>query len=312
MSPKARPAISVPHSHRRPPRPPNFFQAFSKLFANFCVFSASFSKLLFGGFGEFQRVKGKKIWRQGFSGFSKFLSPAAEEIFAQETTPHRRPPERTDARDPDVKQLKCTLPQILKNRKTFAAFAVGGRRPILAPRPALFGRGGRGNSALFAAAMTTEKRVGPERCRFGRGADLGLYVAAVFTLCKRPTFCNSPEGSQSGIKSTRRASLRPPARLCAVRPKCCILRHMSQIQISKSFWNRRPDGVWAVNGLQGMTLKPKEGETDADFFEIDEDIFLVQPNIIGTIHTFLGESIVPIVSRVRGENLLRCIGTGFS
>jgi hypothetical protein len=58
-------------------------------------------------------------------------------------------------------------------------------------------------------------------------------------------------------------------------------------------------------------LKPKEGEPDPDFFEIDDDIFLVQPNIMGTIHAFLGESIVPIVSRVHGESLLRCIGTGF-
>jgi hypothetical protein len=86
---------------------------------------------------------------------------------------------------------------------------------------------------------------------------------------------------------------------------------MPEIQILKSFWNRRPDGAWATNGLKGMTLKPKEGEADLDFFEIDEDIFLVQPNIMGTIHTFLGESIVPVVSRVHGENLLRCIGTGF-
>ena len=43
-------------------RPPNFFQAFSKLFANFRGFSASFSKFLFGGFGEFQRVSRQKIW----------------------------------------------------------------------------------------------------------------------------------------------------------------------------------------------------------------------------------------------------------
>jgi len=86
---------------------------------------------------------------------------------------------------------------------------------------------------------------------------------------------------------------------------------MSETQILKSFWNRRPDGKWATIGLQGMTLKPKEGEADLDFFEIDDDIFLVQPNIMSTIHAFLGESIVPIVSRVHGESLLRCIGTGF-
>ena len=86
---------------------------------------------------------------------------------------------------------------------------------------------------------------------------------------------------------------------------------MPEAQILMSFWDRRPDGAWAVNGLQGMTLKPKGGEPDSDLFEINDYLFLVQPNIMGTIHTFLGESIVPIVSRVHGESLLRCIGTGF-
>ena len=41
----------------------NFFQAFSKPFANFRGFSPSFSKFLFGGFGEYHRVGRHKVWR---------------------------------------------------------------------------------------------------------------------------------------------------------------------------------------------------------------------------------------------------------
>ena len=111
---------------------------FSKVFANFRAFSPSFSKFLFGGFGEFQRLKGQKICRQGFSVFSKFLSPAAEEIFAQGTPAAGR---WADGRGvPDVKQLKCTLSQILKNRKIFVTLVVAGPPSLLAPRLALFGR----------------------------------------------------------------------------------------------------------------------------------------------------------------------------
>jgi hypothetical protein len=35
------------------------------------------------------------------------------------------------------------------------------------------------------------------------------------------------------------------------------------------------------------------------------------PPIAGTIQSVLGESIVPVVANVRGEHLLRCVGTGF-
>jgi hypothetical protein len=39
--------------------------------------------------------------------------------------------------------------------------------------------GRRGNGRLFAAAMTTAKRVKPERCRFGRGKDFQIGDLAV-------------------------------------------------------------------------------------------------------------------------------------
>ena len=61
-------------SSSRSSKPPNFFQAFSKLFANFRAFSASFSKFSFGGFGTFQRLRWQKILRAAFLRFSKFFA----------------------------------------------------------------------------------------------------------------------------------------------------------------------------------------------------------------------------------------------
>jgi hypothetical protein len=56
----------------------------------------------------------------------------------------------------DVKQLKFSVPHILKNRKSFTTFVVGGWRLTLAPRPAPFSAmKHRGNGRLFEAAMTT-------------------------------------------------------------------------------------------------------------------------------------------------------------
>ena len=103
-------------SQRRPPRAANFFQAFSKLFANFRVFSASFSKLSFGGFGGFQRLRGQKIWRAPFSVFSKFFVPTGDGILRKGGR-LRRLSERTKPRFSFVKQRKRTLPRVVKNRK---------------------------------------------------------------------------------------------------------------------------------------------------------------------------------------------------
>ena len=101
----------------------NFFQAFSKPFANFCVFSASFSKILFGGFGEFQGLRGQKIWRPPFSRFSKFLSPAVGGNFFRAA--HRRPP-RADARRGFhlSNNSNTILPHILKKQNTSCNYFV--------------------------------------------------------------------------------------------------------------------------------------------------------------------------------------------
>jgi hypothetical protein len=84
------------------------------------VFSASFSKFLFGGFGEFQRVTRQKIWRGPFSVFSKFLSAAAGAIFAQEPTLAGR--QGNGGVDFDFKQLEYSVSWLLKKQNDFCDF----------------------------------------------------------------------------------------------------------------------------------------------------------------------------------------------
>ena len=69
--------------------------------------------------------------------------------------------------------------------------------------------------------------------------------------------------------------------------------------------------------MKGLDLK---GDTSRDdLFPVQEDIVLTQatpgPGIsfqsVGTIRSFVGESVVPVVANVHGEDRLRCVGTGF-
>jgi hypothetical protein len=78
----------------------------------------------------------------------------------------------------------------------------------------------------------------------------------------------------------------------------------------KTFWTRRADGRWQISGMKGIDLRPVP-QSDADCFAIQDNLVLVQPTTIGTIKSFLGDSIVPIVTHRAEENRLRCIGTGF-
>jgi hypothetical protein len=90
--------------------PPNFFFGISKFSANFCVSLSSFSKLLFGGFGEFQRLRGEKFGDRAFWLCSKFLRPPRIEFGASKAlaTPRRRT--EPDALTLiDVKQPNCSI-----------------------------------------------------------------------------------------------------------------------------------------------------------------------------------------------------------
>jgi hypothetical protein len=90
------------------------------------------------------------------------------------------------------------------------------------------------------------------------------------------------------------------------------------MKIMKTFWQRRNDGVWQVVAMKGLDLKGKRGTQD-NLFPVQEDIVVTDatpsPGIplqsIGTIRSFVGESIVPVAANVQGENRLRCVGTGF-
>ena len=78
----------------------------------------------------------------------------------------------------------------------------------------------------------------------------------------------------------------------------------------KTFWNKRSDGAWQIAAMQGLDLKGQLSP-DADFFPVRDDLVVTQAPSIGTIKSIMGESVVPIVAALEGENKLRCLGTGF-
>src|SRR5215831_8453782 len=80
--------------------------------------------------------------------------------------------------------------------------------------------------------------------------------------------------------------------------------------ILKLVFGKKRNDKWAIEALQGISLKPRKGDGQ-DFFAIEDGLFTAQPAFLGTIKFVLGQSIVPIVAHVPGEKLLRCLGTGF-
>jgi len=82
------------------------------------------------------------------------------------------------------------------------------------------------------------------------------------------------------------------------------------LEILKLFWGKRSDGTWEIQGMSPISLSNDKAK-DKNFYLIQDDICHAQPNHIGTIKSFLGQSIVPIVAHVPGESILRCLGTGF-
>jgi len=74
-------------------------------------------------------------------------------------------------------------------------------------------------------------------------------------------------------------------------------------------------GKFVIQDLLSLKLAPADGYGD-DFYKVKRDIFLGSgfvgglPNF-GLITEVMGQSIVPVVANVPGENFLRCLGTGF-
>ena len=72
------------------------------------------------------------------------------------------------------------------------------------------------------------------------------------------------------------------------------------------------------DAIRGIELKGGAG-ADSEFFAVEDDLVLTQATPvsgipfqgIGTVCSFMGASIVPIVAHEQGDNQLRCIGTGF-
>ena len=93
-----------------------------------------------------------------------------------------------------------------------------------------------------------------------------------------------------------------------------------EIAILKSLWKKNQDGSWAVHGIKGIDLKPREG-FGADYFKIKDEVVLLTdrpgPVIEDFFATFglteflIRQSIVPVVAWNDGDRGMRCIGTGF-
>jgi S1-C subfamily serine protease len=83
----------------------------------------------------------------------------------------------------------------------------------------------------------------------------------------------------------------------------------SPLKILKTFWARQNDGAWHIAAMHGVDLGGNESVEN--FYAVRDELVLTQAPSIGTVRFFMGESIVPVVATVQGENILRCIGTGF-
>lgn len=82
------------------------------------------------------------------------------------------------------------------------------------------------------------------------------------------------------------------------------------MEILKLFFGRRGDGAWQIESMKGIPLNAV-GESDANYYAVENDIFLADLPHGGTVRSLVGQSIVPIVANVTGQNSFRCLGTGF-
>jgi S1-C subfamily serine protease len=83
------------------------------------------------------------------------------------------------------------------------------------------------------------------------------------------------------------------------------------MEILKTFWQQRQDGVYGAIAMQSLDLLGPDRK-GADFFPVQDDVVVTQHTpIAGTIKSVMGESIVPVVAIVPGENKVRCVGTAF-
>jgi hypothetical protein len=82
------------------------------------------------------------------------------------------------------------------------------------------------------------------------------------------------------------------------------------LELLKLHFGKGRNGKWAIQFMKAVPLRAS-GRIEEAFFPVQDELFLAQPSFLGTTGFVLGESIVPIVAQVRGEKVLRCLGTGF-
>ena len=95
----------------------------------------------------------------------------------------------------------------------------------------------------------------------------------------------------------------------------------TDVAILKSIWAKQRDGRWGVEGLKGLTLKPKDGQ-EPDYFVFKGEVELMTSTptglspqelfrAFGTTDFLVKQSIVPVVAWTHGEPIMRVIGTAF-
>jgi hypothetical protein len=78
-----------------------------------------------------------------------------------------------------------------------------------------------------------------------------------------------------------------------------------KLGLLKTFFRRNPQGYWEIQAMQGIYLRPRENSGREDFFEIADELLVIQPSVVGTTTDILGQSIVPIVAHSHGALEMR-------
>ena len=90
-----------------------------------------------------------------------------------------------------------------------------------------------------------------------------------------------------------------------------MTEEQKKLGLLKTFFRRDPRGHWAIQAIQGIYLRQRQNSGREDFFEIADELLVIQPDIVGTTTDILGQSIVPVVAHSHAELEMRCLGTGF-
>lgn len=82
------------------------------------------------------------------------------------------------------------------------------------------------------------------------------------------------------------------------------------LEILKMFFGWSAEDGFAVEAMKGLPLARAQSGDDA-LYRVADGLLAAAPSHITTVLSALGQSIVPIVAMVPGENKMRCLGTGF-